>query len=63
MTINDLRPGKCELILFLRRGERKRVTGEVAEKNGRKHLYARCSPRNSFGPGTKVIKILKRIQE
>lgn len=61
MTISDLKSGKCELILFLRRGERKRVAGEVVANKKGKHFYVRCSPKHSFGPGTKVIKVLKRL--
>lgn len=65
MTIDDLKQGKCELIILLRRGgKRKRLTGEVIEnKNGRKHFYARCSPLHSYGPGTRVIRVLKKIKK
>lgn len=56
MTIGGLRPGQYDLTLSFRKGGEKRVRGEVVEGKTGKHFIARCSPKVSFAPSTKVLR-------
>ncbi|MDO8424666.1 MAG: hypothetical protein Q7S70_01875 [bacterium] len=57
VTVGDLKPGYYDLSLSLRRGEEKRVRGQVVKGKTERHLIARCSPKHSFGPGTVVVRM------
>lgn len=57
MKISDLSMGTCSVTLMLRNGEKRRVRGRVTEEAGMKYLITQQSPKKSFGPGTKVLKV------
>ena len=52
--IGELSTGEKDLELHLRNGEKTRARGEVVETKQGNCLITHCSPKKSFGPGTKV---------
>lgn len=61
--IGDLAVGRYDLTLSLRRQGTVRVRGEVVRnKNGGKHFLARCSPKQSFAPNTKVVQFKREVK-
>jgi hypothetical protein len=54
MKISDLPTGEKDLRICLRNGRKIRARGEVIETKQGKCFVTHHSPKESFGPGTKV---------
>ena len=62
MKIGDLPTGQCSLTLFLRKRGRMKVKGKVDESKRGKYLITHHSPKESFGPGTQVLRRWKEVK-
>lgn len=60
--ISEIPIGACTLVLSLRPGGRRRVKGKVVENKHEKYFITHHSPKESFGPGTKVLRYRKEVK-
>jgi len=62
VKISEFPTGLCSVTLVLRKNEKVRVRGKVIEKKSGKYLIVNQSPKQSFGPGTKVLWYRKEVK-